>query len=142
MHCPLCSHNTQCCMSFNIVSHFALLNFSIPSLTLTIWFLHHRGYIAQWLERLTADQQVPGSNPGVPSFPELLTPKKEEEHSIPRHNKKRSRHHETRWPNGSGVGLRSRRFQVRVLGGSCDIFSNRLSSHKVRLSWPISFQNR
>ena len=26
------------------------------------------GYIAQWLEQLTADQQVPGSNPGVPSF--------------------------------------------------------------------------
>ena len=26
------------------------------------------GHIAQWLERLTADQQVPGSNPGVPSF--------------------------------------------------------------------------
>ena len=26
------------------------------------------GYIAQWLERLTADQQVPGSNPGVPSY--------------------------------------------------------------------------
>ena len=26
------------------------------------------GYIAQWLERLTADQQVPGSNPGVLSF--------------------------------------------------------------------------
>ena len=25
------------------------------------------GYIAQWLGRLTADQQVPGSNPGVPS---------------------------------------------------------------------------
>ena len=25
------------------------------------------GYIAQWLERLTADQQAPGSNPGVPS---------------------------------------------------------------------------
>ena len=25
------------------------------------------GYIAQWSERLTADQQVPGSNPGVPS---------------------------------------------------------------------------
>eukprot|EP00973_Karenia_brevis_P005243 719131-Karenia_brevis.AAC.1 len=25
------------------------------------------GYIAQWLERLTADHQVPGSNPGVPS---------------------------------------------------------------------------
>ena len=25
------------------------------------------GYIAQWLERLTADQQVSGSNPGVPS---------------------------------------------------------------------------
>jgi hypothetical protein len=24
-------------------------------------------YIAQWLERLTADRQVPGSNPGVPS---------------------------------------------------------------------------
>jgi hypothetical protein len=28
----------------------------------------HNGYIAQWLERLTADQQVPGSNPGVPSL--------------------------------------------------------------------------
>ena len=27
---------------------------------------HTNGYIAQWLERLTADQQVPGSNPGVP----------------------------------------------------------------------------
>ena len=26
------------------------------------------GYIAQWLERLPADQQVPGSNPGVPFF--------------------------------------------------------------------------
>ena len=26
------------------------------------------GYIAQWSERLTADQQVPGSNPGVPSL--------------------------------------------------------------------------
>ena len=26
----------------------------------------NHGYIAQWLERLTADQQVPGSNPGVP----------------------------------------------------------------------------
>ena len=26
------------------------------------------GYIAQRLERLTADQQVPGSNPGVPSL--------------------------------------------------------------------------
>ena len=25
-------------------------------------------YIAQWLERLTADQQVPGSNQGVPCF--------------------------------------------------------------------------
>ena len=24
------------------------------------------GYIAQWLERLTSDQQVPGSIPGVP----------------------------------------------------------------------------
>ena len=30
------------------------------------------GYIAQWLERLTADQQVPGSNPGVPSFLESM----------------------------------------------------------------------
>ena len=30
-------------------------------------FLVVAGYIAQWLERLTADQQVPGSNPGVPS---------------------------------------------------------------------------
>ena len=24
------------------------------------------GHVAQWLERLTADQPVPGSNPGVP----------------------------------------------------------------------------
>ena len=30
------------------------------------------GYIAQWLERLTADQQVPGSNPGVPFFSVVL----------------------------------------------------------------------
>ena len=30
------------------------------------------GYIAQWLERLTADQQVPGSNPGVPSWELML----------------------------------------------------------------------
>ena len=29
-------------------------------------FALHQGYIAQWSERLTADQQVPGSNPGVP----------------------------------------------------------------------------
>ena len=27
--------------------------------------MHAVGYVAQWLERLTADQQVPGSNPGV-----------------------------------------------------------------------------
>ena len=36
-----------------------------------IWIRNHidgTGYIAQWLERLTADQQVPGSNPGVPSL--------------------------------------------------------------------------
>ena len=26
------------------------------------------GYISQWFERLTADQQVPGSNWGVPFF--------------------------------------------------------------------------
>ena len=31
------------------------------------WLLKTIGHIAQWLERLTADQQVPGSNPGVPS---------------------------------------------------------------------------
>ena len=31
------------------------------------WGCDTNGYIAQWLERLTADQQVPGSNPGVPS---------------------------------------------------------------------------
>ena len=36
-------------------------------------------YIAQWLERLTADQQVPGSNPGVPSFPYVRFKKNEEE---------------------------------------------------------------
>ena len=28
----------------------------------------HIGHIAQWVERLTADQQVLGSNPGVPSY--------------------------------------------------------------------------
>ena len=31
------------------------------------------GYIAQWLERLTADQQVPGSNPGVPFCQLIIT---------------------------------------------------------------------
>ena len=34
--------------------------------SLSFWPLFSIGYIAQWLERLTADQQVPGSNPGVP----------------------------------------------------------------------------
>ena len=32
------------------------------------------GYIARWLERLTADQQVPGSNPDVPFGGSLPTP--------------------------------------------------------------------
>ena len=32
----------------------------------TILYRLLSGYISQWLERLTADQQVPGSNPGVP----------------------------------------------------------------------------
>ena len=36
--------------------------------SLTIWC------IAQWLERLTADQQVPGSNPGVPSCVRISSP--------------------------------------------------------------------
>jgi hypothetical protein len=31
------------------------------------------GYIAQWLERLTADQQVPGSNPSVPFCQLVIT---------------------------------------------------------------------
>ena len=31
------------------------------------------GYIAQWLEWLTADQQVPGSSPGVPFIGEAAT---------------------------------------------------------------------
>ena len=31
------------------------------------------GYIAQWLERLTADQQAPGSNLGVPSKDPVCT---------------------------------------------------------------------
>ena len=30
------------------------------------------GYIAQWLERLNADQQVPGFNPGVSVLIDLL----------------------------------------------------------------------
>ena len=30
------------------------------------------GYIAQWLERLTADQQVPGSTPGAPFWDEVV----------------------------------------------------------------------
>ena len=30
------------------------------------FLVNMHGYIAQWLERLTADQQVPSSNPGVP----------------------------------------------------------------------------
>ena len=36
-------------------------------------FSNSYGCIAQWLERLTADQQVPGSNPGAP-FLERITP--------------------------------------------------------------------
>ena len=42
----------------NLHSNFALMHIS-------------PGYIAQWLERLTADQQVPGSNPGVPLMLEV-----------------------------------------------------------------------
>ena len=40
------------------------LTFFCAFLFIPILLAH--GYIAQWLERLTADQQVPGSNPGVP----------------------------------------------------------------------------
>lgn len=37
-----------------------------PSSCLIYFARAATGYIAQWLERLTADQQVPGSKPGVP----------------------------------------------------------------------------
>ena len=39
-----------CCISYNVIE------------------VTSTGYIAQWLERLTADQQVPGSTPGAPFF--------------------------------------------------------------------------
>ena len=68
----------SCCslVSMNIVAP----NFRIPkpflkNLMLSQIVITMRqciGYIAQWLERLTADQQVPGSNPGVPSLDFLL----------------------------------------------------------------------
>ena len=42
---------------------------SLSLYSVVIWMKSiSTGYIAQWLERLTADQQVPGSNPGVPFF--------------------------------------------------------------------------
>ena len=34
--------------------------------------IQKHGCIAQWLERLTADQQVPGSTPGAPFFINFL----------------------------------------------------------------------
>ena len=43
----------------------ALDNNAVPSSEMECYSSSY-GYIAQWLERLTADQQVPGSNPGVP----------------------------------------------------------------------------
>ena len=38
----------------------------LQKIVLCVRALKSCGYIAQWSERLTADQQVPGSNPGVP----------------------------------------------------------------------------
>ena len=42
------------------------------------------------------------------------------------------------WPNGSGVGLRSRRFQVRVLGSSYFACTLLILSQRVSVSMPIS----
>ena len=47
-----------CSLLFNVV----LVDFTMSAGRLFLIC----GYIAQWLERLTADQQVSGSNPGVP----------------------------------------------------------------------------
>ena len=52
LHC----HNKQSSGSWMSVVHCTLMTVELMA----------SGYIAQWLERLTADQQVPGSNPGVP----------------------------------------------------------------------------
>ena len=45
---------------------------TVSELLLMHWIHWPSGYIAQWLERLTADQQVPGSNPGVPFSLQVL----------------------------------------------------------------------
>jgi hypothetical protein len=64
------------------------------------------GYIAQWLERLTADQQVPGSNPGVPFLPT----KKRNFHACPNRAYKRKV-----LPQGIHMQLRSCKHVRNVL---------------------------
>ena len=53
------------------------------------------GYIAQWPERLTADQQVPGSNPGVPWKHHTRLRQRPRHHSTLRHILLRRAHSST-----------------------------------------------
>ena len=54
----------QCCVDWPIAGAGLLMFFCSAQLRCKCE-RRHIGHIAQWLERLTADQQVPGSNPGV-----------------------------------------------------------------------------
>ena len=58
------------------------------------------GYIAQWLERLTADQQVPGSNPGVPSWEPAFGDSRRRSWQA---NVRRTRRHQGRAPCQRGI---------------------------------------
>ena len=61
------------CYMYNQQIQMNIVYNNLLSISVYHWWTSSYGYIAQWLERLTADQQVPDSKSGVPlvSFAEL-----------------------------------------------------------------------
>ena len=82
------------------------------------------GYIAQWLERLTADQQVPGSNPGVPSSLCLLWAQLQSSASIPLLRQQGQEGGNQRPQGSCGRNIAYALFATMPLGkGSINLFS-------------------